>query len=188
MENINYFDVIVLALVFMLGLKGLLRGFIKESFALIGIVVGVYIASRNALDVGNLISNNIFPIDNENVLLLAGFIITLTVVWIVAYVIGTLISGMFTLSGLGVFDKILGFIFGAGKIFFIFSIIVYALGKIAFVSDKLNETTKNSIIYPILKQTGEFIIKLDPTKIKEDLNKQIDTVSTSIQDSVEKVK
>jgi len=44
MENLNYFDIVVLGLVVLLGLKGFLRGFIKEAFAFIGIVGGFFIA------------------------------------------------------------------------------------------------------------------------------------------------
>ena len=75
MENINYFDVVVLALVFMLGLKGLLRGFVKEAFALVGLVVGVYFASGYAKEMGELISTNLISMDGENKLLLLGLLL-----------------------------------------------------------------------------------------------------------------
>ena len=52
MENINIFDLIVVALITILGLKGLFRGFTKEFFALIGIVGGVFVASRLSKDAG----------------------------------------------------------------------------------------------------------------------------------------
>jgi membrane protein required for colicin V production len=146
----------------MLGLKGLFRGFVKEIFALIGLVAGVYIASRNAEFTGHLISDNLLPIDGNNTLMLVGFVITLVVVWIIAYILGGLVSKIFAASGLGIFDRLLGFVFGAGKVFFILAIIVFAVSQIQIINAKLQENTKNSIMYPLLKQAGEVIIKIDP--------------------------
>ena len=184
MENINYFDVIVIALIFMLGLKGLLRGFIKEVFALIGLIAGVYVASRNANFTGQLISDNIIPIEGSNTLMLVGFVLTLVIVWIIAYIVGTLVSKIFAASGLGIFDKFLGFIFGASKVFFIFAIIIFAVSQIKVINDKLQESTKNSIMYPLLKQAGEIIIKIDPVKVQNNISSNIDEVIKKTQDTM----
>ena len=188
MENINYFDVIVIALIVMLGLKGLFRGFIKEVFALIGLVAGVYIASRNAEFTGHLISDNIIPINSENTLLLVGFVITIVVVWVIAYLLGTLVSKMFVASGLGIFDKLLGFVFGAGKVFFIFSIIVFAVSQINIINTKLQDTTKNSIVFPLLKQTGQLIIKIDPVEVQKDITKNIDNAVKTTKETINSIK
>jgi len=188
LENINYFDVIVIALIVMLGLKGLFRGFIKEVFALIGLVAGVYIASRNANFTGHLISDNIIPIQGENTLMLVGFVITLIAVWIVAYILGALISKIFAVSGLGLFDKLLGFIFGAGKVFFILAIIVFAVSQIKIINTKLQETTKDSIMYPLLKQAGEIIIKIDPVEVQKDITTNIDNAVKTTQEAINSIK
>ena len=188
MENINYFDVIVIALIVMLGLKGLFRGFVKEIFALIGLVAGVYIASRNAEFTGHLISDNLLPIDGNNTLMLVGFVITLVVVWIVAYILGGLVSKIFAASGLGIFDRLLGFVFGAGKVFFILAIIVFAVSQIQIINAKLQENTKNSIMYPLLKQAGEVIIKIDPVEVQKDIEKNIDDVVKTTQETIEEIK
>ena len=116
MENLNYFDVIVIALIVLLGLKGLLRGFIKEVFALVGLIGGVFIASRIALDIGSIVDSFI-PMSNNNTVLLVGFIVSLIGIWILAYILGTILSKMFSMSGFGFLDRILGFIFGGAKVF-----------------------------------------------------------------------
>ncbi len=186
MEEVNYFDVVVLVLVLLLGLKGLIRGFIKEAFALIGIVLGVYIASKYAFEVGELISSNIIPIESDNVILLSGFIITIVIVWAFIYVFGTIVSRIFSLSGLGIFDRILGFLFGAGKIFSIFAIIVFAVSKVGFLEKNLENITANSIMYPMLIGAGELIIKIDPIKIKDEITQTIDTTKANIEDITKK--
>ena len=173
MENINYFDLIVLALVTLLGLKGLFRGFIKEAFALFGIVGGVFVASRVSSQVGEIV-DNIMHFDNNNTVVLVGFIVSLAVFWVVAYILGTILSKMIGLSGLGFLDRFLGFVFGAGKVFLLFSIIVYALSNVESINKKLEEKVQDSMVYPILKQTGQYIIKLDTTNIQQKVSKNID--------------
>jgi membrane protein required for colicin V production len=172
-ENINYFDLIILALVTLLGLKGLFRGFIKEAFALFGIVGGVFVASRVSSQVGEIV-DNIIHFDNNNTVVLVGFIVSLAVFWVVAYILGTILSKMIGLSGLGFLDRFLGFVFGAGKVFLLFSIIVYALSNVESINKKLEEKVQDSMVYPILKQTGQYIIKLDTTNIQEKVSKNID--------------
>ena len=54
---------------------------------------------------------------------LIGFVTALVTVWIVVYTAGIIVSKIFSASGLGVVDRIFGFIFGASKVFLIFSIV-----------------------------------------------------------------
>ena len=75
------------------------------------------------------------------------------------------------LSGLGPFDKILGFVFGASKFFFIAAVIAHAAYSIKAIKSTLDDTSlKNSILFPILTQTGSYIMKLDPVGISKDIN------------------
>lgn len=185
MDNLNFFDVIVLALIVLLGLKGFFRGFIKEAFGLIGIVGGVFIASRLSKQVGDIV-NGIIPIENESTIMLVGFVAALIAFWIVAYLLGIIVSKMSSLSGLGIFDRILGFTFGASKIFLIFSIIIFALSKIEAVNNKLQKKTAGSMMYPLLLSSGSYIIKIDTSnlvnQIENSMDKAAETANNVIKD------
>ncbi len=186
MENINIFDVIVLSLVTLLGLKGLFRGFIKEFFALFGIVGGVFVASRVSSQVGELI-DKVFHFDNNNTIVLVGFIVAIAVFWTLAYVVGIALSKVFSLSGLGFFDRFLGFVFGAGKIFLLFSIIAYAVSSVEAINKNLAPKLANSIVFPILKDTGKFIIKLDTTKLEKNVSTHVNGAIKSTKDTLEDI-
>lgn len=173
MENINIFDIVVLSLVLILGLKGLFRGFTKELFGIIGIVGGVFVASRLARNVGEFVDGFI-AIDNESTRLLVGFVVTLILFWIIAYVLGMVLEKVFNASGLGIFDRILGFLFGAGKIFLLFSIIAYAVSQVKMLNDNLQPKLKDSIVFPFLIATGSYIIKLDTSNLQQKVVKQFD--------------
>ena len=186
MENINLFDLIVLSLIVILGLKGLFRGLTKELFGLIGIVGGVFIASRLAKNVGE-IANSIIPVDNESTILLIGFIITLILFWIIAYVLGVVLEKVFSASGLGVFDRLLGFVFGAGKIFLLFAIIAYALSNVKMINDNLQPKLKDSMVFPMLIETGSYIIKLDTSNMQQEVSKKFESAVKSAKDSLEEL-
>lgn len=189
MQDISIFDIVVIALTLLLGLKGLFRGFIKEVFGLIGIIGGIFVASRLAITVGEMIAP-VLALKNESSIQLMGFIVGLIAFWLLAYVTGLLLSKVFSLSGLGLIDKLFGFIFGAFKVFLIFSIIIYAISQIETIKLKLDESIGNTITYPILVAGGSYIIKLDKQvasdTIQKSINETIDKGQKSITDMAEK--
>ncbi len=167
MENFNLFDVLTISIIFFLGLKGIFKGFVKEVFALFGIVGGVFVASRMASDFS---SSSFFV-----------FIVVFAIFWALCYFAGIAVAKVTSLSGLGIVDKLLGFTFAAGKIFFIFSIIIYSAANIDLIKNKMEPKLKTSSMYPLFVYSGGAIMKLDHNNI---LNK----VDQNASFAAEKVK
>lgn len=156
---------IVLSLVVLLGLKGILTGFVKEFMGLLGLVGGVFIASRMSELIGSMI-NIIFHFESHKTVVLMGFVVVLAAVWVLAIFLGTLLSTMASLSGLGIFDRILGFVFSGGKVFLLFSVIFYAFSSVAFLHNFLEKKGENSMMYPLLIATGSVVVKIDPAVLQ----------------------
>ncbi len=173
MENLSIFDIISLSLIFILGIKGVINGFIKEVFGLVGIVGGIFIASRFAEQIGQLIDQNIYKLDSSATLYLVGFIAVLILFWILSLFIGYILESLIKMSGLGAIDKLAGFIVGSAKIFLVFSILAVTLSNIEFIKDKANEYMSKSFMYPIFIETGAYIVKMDSKKITQDLKKSL---------------
>lgn len=163
MQEFTTFDMVIVGVSIILGLKGLFRGFIKEVFGLVGIIGGIFIASRLSEQVGTLIKP-ILGIQSEATLSLIGFIAALIGFWLVIYIISSILSKVTEISGLGFVNRILGFVFGTGKIVLIVSVIIYALYQIQAFKTTLDEKFKNSITFPYLVKTGGYIVKLDTSK------------------------
>jgi len=180
----NYFDIIVSLIVLFLGLKGIINGFFKELFGLLGIVGGIFIASRVGENVGQLLSDSIFKFQNSAAISFTGFLVTLTLFWLFMVLVGFLFKKLSSLSGLGIFDKILGFLFSASKFFLIAAVIAYATYNIKAMRESIDSVMKNSFIFPILVETGSVIMKLDPVEISEDINKTIDKSTEIIEDKI----
>jgi membrane protein required for colicin V production len=189
MQNISIFDLIVITITLILGLKGLFRGLIKEVFGIIGIIGAIFVASRISGDVGNTIAP-ILAIQGEATIKLIGFIIALIGFWLIVYTIGTIISKIFAASGLGIVDRIFGFIFGMSKIFLIFSVIAYSLSQVQSFNKLIHEKFADSFIMPHLVSVGSYIIKLDTTSIVNSVDKVVDTAKNSeiIEDTKNNIK
>lgn len=169
--EVNYFDIIISVIVLFLGLKGILNGFFKEIFGLIGIVGGIFVASRLGDNVGIFLNDLIFNFDNNSAVSFTGFIIVLALFWLLMIGVGLMFKQLTQLSGLGPIDKILGFLFGASKFFFIIAVIAHASYNIQALKTVIDDTSlKTSILFPVLVETGSVIMKLDPIDISQDIN------------------
>jgi len=161
MMDFNYFDVTISAIVLILGIKGFMQGFIKEVFGLLGLVGGVYFASRLSDKAATFIDTNFLHLENASLLQLIGFLAILIVIWFSATILGSIFSKLTSESGLGFLNRLFGFIAGGGKYFLIFALIVTALSNVTLVKDNLEKYVNDSVLYPYLKEAGSYLINLD---------------------------
>jgi len=196
----NYFDLVASVIILFLGLKGILNGFFKEVFGLVGIIGGIFVASRVGDQVGQYISDLIFKFDSNAAINFAGFITTLAFFWLLMVLLGVIFKKLSLISGLGPIDKILGFIVGASKFFFIAAVIANATYNVKAVRSTIDNYMSNSVLFPILVETGGYIMKLDPIEISDDMNTSLnehkqkieaninEAIKSSTKDLVEKTK
>ena len=178
MQDFSIFDLVVIAITLLLGLKGLFRGFIKEVFGIIGIIGAIFVASRISKDVADVIAP-ILAIQSEATLKLVGFIIALVGFWLIVYTVGIVISKIFSASGLGIVDRIFGFLFGASKIFLIFAVIAYSLYQVQSFKKLMDEKLAKSIILPHLVSVGSYIIQIDTSAITNSVDKAVNSAKTN---------
>ncbi|WP_373030929.1 CvpA family protein [Sulfurovum sp.] len=161
MMDFNYFDVTIAAIILILGIKGFMQGVIKEVFGLLGLVGGVYFASRLSDKAATFIDTNFLHLENASLLKLIGFLAILIVIWLSATILGSIFSKLTSESGLGFLNRLFGFIAGGGKYFLIFALIVTALSNVTLVKDNLEKYVNDSVLYPYLTEAGSYLINLD---------------------------
>jgi len=183
----SYFDIVVSVVILFLGLKGIINGFFKELFGLLGIIGGIFIASRIGNDVGQYLSDLIFNFDSHAAITFTGFLVTLAAFWLFMVVIGLIFKKLSSIAGLGIFDRILGFIFGASKFFLIASVIAFATYNVKAMRSTIDDSMKNSLVFPVLVQTGSFIMQIDPINIADDINSTIEDTKKIVQNKVNDV-
>lgn len=176
MENIALFDIVTIALILILGIKGIINGFVKEVFGLLGIIGGIYLASRYATEAGTLISNHLYKFGNQASLYLFGFIAVLISIWLLCIFLGYVFAQLLSMSGLGALDKLAGFVVGSMKIFLVFSVLTVTLTNIEFIKSRIEPYMVKSIMYPIFDKAGNYIVKLDTKNM-------LDSVSSAKQET-----
>ncbi len=186
MIDFNYFDITIGAIVLILGIKGFMNGFIKEVFGLVGLVGGVWLASRLAGDAATFIDSNFIHIENTAMLQLLGFLAILAVVWLGATILGSIFSKLTSISGLGFVNRLLGFIAGGGKYFIIFALIVTALSNVTLVKDNIGKYVNDSVLYPYLLKTGASIIHLDPKVFGLEQSSTTELVTNAVKEVTNK--
>jgi membrane protein required for colicin V production len=166
----NYFDVAVGSIVLLLGLKGLMNGFSKELFGLIGIVGGLFVASHIGGPIGSFLNESLLHFETAAAINLVGFVFTVGIFWLLMIALGSGFKRLSTLSGLGIVDQILGFFVGASKFFFIMSVIVYALFSVTAIRENFGDKMKDSIFFEPMVATGDFILHIETGEVVNMMN------------------
>ncbi|MEA1917819.1 MAG: CvpA family protein [Campylobacterota bacterium] len=174
MEN-SYFDIVVGAVVLLLGLKGLINGFFKELFGLVGIIGGIFVASRFGNAIGEYLNSNILHFENSAMINFAGFLGVLAIFWFAMIAIGNMFKKLSSASGLGAVDRIFGFVVGSSKFFLIAAVIAYSLNNIDAIKDKLQPQMKHSFLFPVMVEVGGIIMHIDTTKFSGKVGETIDS-------------
>jgi len=186
MVDFSMLDVIIIGLILFLSLKGFISGFTKELFNFIGLIGGVYGASRFNVEVGGWISSNIFPMENESFIKLAGFVSIFLVIWIVLNVISSIFEKTLP-EGLDVFSRFFGYILTVIRYIAIFAIIFASLQNVDMIAEKLAKHSKDSQIISTLNDIGADILNMKGRElnITEELNltKEIDLESFKIDEN-----
>lgn len=182
----NYFDVAVGSIVLLLGLKGLMNGFSKELFGLIGIVGGLFVASHIGGPIGRFLNESLLHFETATAVNLVGFVFTVGIFWLLMVALGAGFKRLSSLSGLGIVDQILGFFVGASKFFFIMSVIVYALFSVTAIRENFGDKMKDSVFFKPMVATGDFILHIETGEVLNIINdnNQSDSNITDNKDQV----
>ena len=172
----SLFDAVIVGITLILGIKGFFDGFIKEIAGLVGIIGGLFLASKFYHDAGVYINSYIFHIPNKSAIDLVGFVAVFVGFWVFAVFIGFLLGKILKISALGALDRILGFIFASAKFFILVSVILTLLFQVAFIRENIQKYSQNSVVFPFMIKLGDKIINISP----KELEKSIKNVKISI--------
>lgn len=184
MEYFNQLDILIAVIVILMGIKGYIHGFFREFLGFVGIILGLYLASRLSTIMAIFISENITHIENKTLLTAVGFFAVLAIVWFSIISLGSILSKLSAASGLGFINNILGFVLGGGKYFIIFAVIITALSNVALLKEILYKYTNKSMIAPYLLSTGSYVINLNPKEISmKSIKASSDILNSNIDDN-----
>lgn len=160
MIDFSMVDMIIIGLILFLSLKGVVNGFLKELFSFIGLIGGVYFASRMNGTVGEFINTNIFPIENEPALKLVGFVAILLAIWMIASMISSMLENALP-EGVDFLSRILGYGLTILRYVAIFALIIAAIQNVDLIAEKLAKHSENSQTIPLLKEIGADLLNMN---------------------------
>jgi len=155
----NYLDFIILAIVALLVINGVRKGFIISLASLIALALGIYLAVNFSNYLDGILIENLNP--SRKWLPILSFTITFLAVVIVVMIIAKALEKVVDLVGMGILNHIAGGIFGLLKAILLISVLAFIIssydpkGKLIKQKDK-----KESMIYGYVDRVFPFLLKL----------------------------
>lgn len=158
MENLGYFDFILLTIIALLAIRGFFVGFAKEFFGILGFVIGIFFASRFAYDAGEWFKQRIYDFDSQTFHTLIGFVIIFVVIWLIALILAVILKGAMDTLLPKYVNVILGGVFGALKSFVVLALLLYFILNFEFMKNIKSHITQNSMLYESMYSVASKII------------------------------
>jgi membrane protein required for colicin V production len=160
---LNPIDLVVVPLTLVLGLKGAFNGLRKELFGFVGLVGGVFVASRAAEPLARWVEGHLFHLGNPAILRLLAFVLVLILLWSGATLLERLLAQRDAPERFpSPLSRFLGFLIATAKYFLVFAMILSALYRTPPIRHSLQRHTQGSLLFPALISAGSALIHLAP--------------------------
>jgi membrane protein required for colicin V production len=159
---LNPIDLVVIPLTLVLGLKGALNGLRKELFGFVGLIGGVFVASRAADPLARLVEKHLFHLGNPAILRLLAFILVLLLIWGGATLLERALTRGNPEAAPSPLSRFAGFLIATAKYFLVFAMILSALYRTPPIRHSLQRHAKSSLLFPSLLAAGSALIHLAP--------------------------
>jgi membrane protein required for colicin V production len=184
----NYID---LALAILL-LVGLVRGFMKGFIFEIAVVGALFLGTYAAFKLSYLLQPWILKMGDMNpfTVNLVCSILMFALVSVGIFFLAKLFTGLINMAALGVFNKILGAIFGLLKYAFIISVCIYFLNLLDAKHHFLSADTKaeSRLFYPVAKMSPALLPVMKEMKDKVNSESLRWEVKKTISESIDEAK
>jgi membrane protein required for colicin V production len=143
---------IVLAVLLLIGLvRGFIKGFIFEIAVLGALFLGTYAAFRFSYFIQPYVSKTIHA--SSSTVLFVSSLIMFLLVAVGIFFLAKLFEGLVNIAALGIFNKILGAVFGLLKYAFVLSVLLYFFNPLDTEHHYLSADKKaeSKLYYPVLK-------------------------------------
>ena len=171
MLPLSGFDYGIVAIVLLIGLKGLFNGTVRELFGLAGLSAGVWTASVYAQKLGAWIGSQTDLIDSPSALSLIGFVTIVASLWLLAVILGGILLKFTGQSHHSAFDRAGGMVLASLKVFVIVAVTLHFLFRIEFVEKSFAPKVSDSALFPWLMKTGAALTDDAPDSATESESK-----------------
>ena len=177
----NYLDIIIAIILIIFAIGGLKNGIIREAFALVAFLVGIYGAFLLSDYVGSLLAD-VINVSKEWMSVISFIVVFVALAFLINWIGGRL-SDLIASLKLGFVDKIGGFVFGIAKGFLLVGVLIMLLDFFG-IKDVLKEDVREkSKLYQSSEKVAAWIYEN-----KEGWIKSIDEEYEKIEKNIKKDK
>lgn len=170
--GLSAMDITIIILTILMSFKGIVNGFLKELFGFVGLIGGVFLASRFSEDMARYVETSMEQhIGSPAFVKLIGFVLILAIIWGISVFVSNIIISI-TSANHSFLDRLFGSIAAGVKYFFIFSMIASVLFRSNLIKDNMAKTVHDSKLYPVLDKLGSALINLTPLEEKPETAKK----------------
>ncbi len=166
----NPVDIVVFVFVFVMAIRGLIKGFVRELFGLAALVIGIVVAHQFHASFGRMIADYIkINLLTANI---AAFFIIFFSVYIVLFLIGLTISTMIRKIDLGFIDRVFGLAFGVTKAGIIILLLVLFIDSFSVFKPLADSLRKDSKVFGYVERfiyTSNVIDRLEEAVVRRGL-------------------
>jgi membrane protein required for colicin V production len=170
---VNWIDVILISILALTSILGIVKGFVKQVFGLLAVIVGLILALSFYSQVSRLylrfVANEVLA---HFLGFLTIFLIVLCLGWVSSYLLSKFIKGPLKLL-----NNILGGGLGFLKGILICGVIVFAL--LVFPISK--KALKESVLSPVCLQLTRAIVSLIPQELKEKFKEAYQEITRRVE-------
>ena len=178
----NYLDIIILVPLLYALIKGFSNGLIKEISGLLGLIIGVYVASNFSFYLYPKFIG-FFP-GHEDFVPIIAFTTLFVVSVLTIKVLGNVLDKLTKMLALGIISRILGSVFGVFKIIVLFAFLLFFLTEYKVIPKKTEKESRlvkpiqeiSAFIMPKIDQHKKTVLKKieeETEKAKEKINKKV---------------
>lgn len=161
-----------------------MRGAVSQIFGIAGILIGFLAASHKYIEAGALIHGR-FPSVSTAAAQPLGFILLFLLTWFIIALVGLWVVRFLHMAGLGFLDRLWGAMIGFGKAF-LFAVV--AISVLTLFSGKGGSTViAQSRLAPVVMDVSQFLFKLAPPKVQEELARKQEEMKKALTQRTEKL-
>lgn len=149
----NTLDIIIIAIIGFFAAVSFFRGFVREAFALGGLILGIILANFFYSFLGKILLG-LFDFLSPAIADVLGYLLIFISVTVVMFFVGRLLNGFVKLILLKWLDRLLGFAFGLAKGFIIVAVLAMVLGLVA---PRESDFINNSVLLPRIEAAYAFL-------------------------------
>jgi membrane protein required for colicin V production len=154
----SWIDAVIVIIFLYFIITAFSAGFIRETIGTTAAILGVVLAGLFYDDVA---SSLLSSIDNQTTASVVGFLIIFGGITIVGQVLGMLIHPAITVMQLGIFDQLLGAVFGAAKAFVIVEVLLILF--ITYPRYDLDKKINDSQFASVMINASAPVLKILPS-------------------------